>query len=331
MTNTWMMTLVIATMAAISIGGLSYAVLSPLLAGRDRAGKRLRSITEGEKVSSAERAGLDKLKERKKSVQDTLKELEEKQKEEKKKISLRARIERAGLEMTPSTFYSISALFGLCVTIVFLIMQYNFAIVGAAGFAAALGVPRWVLSYLALRRQKSFLHEFANAIDIIVRGVKSGLPLNECLNIIANESPDPVGTEFRDLVEGNRVGVPLETGMERMYQRMPLPEVNFFAIVLALQAKTGGNLSEVLSNLSNVLRSRRRMQEKIQAMSSEAKASAGIIGSLPPAVMFLIYLTTPDYISLLFTERLGNVMLICCGLWMGFGVLVMKKMINFKF
>ncbi len=204
-------------------------------------------------------------------------------------------------------------------------------IVGAAGFAGALGFPRWVLSFLSTRRQKAFLNEFANAIDIIVRGVKSGLPLNECLNIIANESPDPVGSEFRDLVEGNRVGVALDVGMERMFERMPLPEVNFFAIVIALQGKTGGNLSEILGNLSNVLRSRKRMQEKIQAMSSEAKASASIFGSLPPAVTFLIYITTPDYIALLFSEQLGNLMLICSGLWMATGVFIMKKMINFKF
>jgi tight adherence protein B len=181
------------------------------------------------------------------------------------------------------------------------------------------------------RRKKAFLREFANAIDVIVRGVKSGLPLNECLKIIAAESPEPVGPEFKNIIEGLKVGVTLEEGLRRMYQRMPLAEVNFFQIVLVIQQKTGGNLAEALSNLSAVLRDRKRLQGKIQALSSEAKASAGIIGSLPFIVGLLVYFTSPDYIILLFTERVGNFVLLCCLIWMSMGIFVMKKMINFKF
>jgi tight adherence protein B len=180
------------------------------------------------------------------------------------------------------------------------------------------------------RREKKFTNEFANAIDVIVRSVRSGLPTNEALKIVAKESPDPVGGEFNRLVEGLKVGVTLEQGCKRMFDSMPTAEVSFFGIVMTIQQKAGGNLSEALSNLAGVLRDRKRLQGKIKAMSSEAKASAMIIGSLPPAVMGIVYVTTPAYIKLLFTERTGNLILAGCVLWMSCGIFVMRKMINFK-
>jgi tight adherence protein B len=201
---------------------------------------------------------------------------------------------------------------------------------GMAAFAAGFGLPRWSLSFLTARRRKKFTAEFANAIDVIVRSVKSGLPTNEALRIVARESPNPVGSEFTKLVDGLKVGVTLDQGLKRMYDAMPTPEVGFFAIVMTIQSRSGGNLSEALGNLSAVLRDRKRLEGKIKAMSSEAKASAMIIGSLPPGVMGLVYITTPDYITLLFTERMGNLMLAGCAFWMGTGIFVMRKMINFK-
>ncbi len=198
------------------------------------------------------------------------------------------------------------------------------------GFAFLLGVPRWILNFLKARREKAFTNEFANAIDVIVRSVRSGLPTNEAMRIVAREVPDPCGGEFNRLCEGLKVGVTLEQGVKKMYESMPTPEVSFFGIVMTIQQKSGGNLSEALGNLSTVLRDRKRLVGKIKAMSSEAKASAGIIGSLPPGVMGIVYLTTPDYIKLLFTEHMGNLMLLGCGIWMGLGIAVMRKMINFK-
>src|SRR5262249_25540877 len=138
------------------------------------------------------------------------------------------------------------------------------------------------------------------------------------------------GGEFNKLVEGLKVGVTLEQGLKRMYESMPTSEVSFFGIVMTIQQKSGGNLSEALSNLAGVLRDRKRLQGKIKAMSSEAKASAMIIGSLPPVVMGLVYWTTPDYIKALFTERMGNLMLAGCVIWMSVGIFVMSKMIAFK-
>jgi len=198
-------------------------------------------------------------------------------------------------------------------------------------FAAGFGLPRWILSYLKKRRETRFLDRFPDAIDVIVRGIKSGLPLGDSLRVLAAEAPEPILTEFRHIIETQAVGVPLGDACGKLFERMPLPESNFFAIVIAIQQKSGGNLSEALGNLSKVLRDRKKMKGKIKAMSTEAKASAIIIGSLPIAVMSIVYITSPDYITLLWTERLGQMMLAGSAVWMTIGVLVMKKMINFDF
>jgi len=201
----------------------------------------------------------------------------------------------------------------------------------ALGFAAGCGLPFWMLSFLKKRREAKFLDRFPDAIDVIVRGIKSGLPLGDSLRVLAAEAPEPILTEFRHILETQAVGVPLGEACGRLFERMPVPEANFFGIVIAIQQKSGGNLSEALGNLSKVLRDRKKMAEKIQAMSMEAKASAGIIGALPPIVMILVYITTPDYISVLWTHPTGQLMLVGCVVWMSMGILVMKKMINFDF
>jgi len=219
---------------------------------------------------------------------------------------------------------------GVAAAIAAFIGRMNILIVLSAGFVAGLGLPRWVVGFLVSRRQKQFTGNFADAIDIVVRGVKSGLPLNECLKIIARESPEPVRTEFAKLNEGIAVGVDLDEGMRRMTQRMPVAELNFFAIVLVIQAKAGGNLAEALGNLSAVLRARKLMGEKIQALSSEAKASAMIIGALPPLVLCIVMVVAPSYMSLMFTHPLGQLMLLGGLFWMAIGIFVMRGMINFK-
>ena len=198
-------------------------------------------------------------------------------------------------------------------------------------FAFGLGLPRWILGYLKKKREKKFLKALPDAVDVIVRGIKAGLPLFDSLKVVAADAPEPLKSEFNAIIETQTIGMPLGEACARLFDRMPLPEANFFGIVIAIQQKSGGNLSEALGNLSKVLRDRKKMAEKIQAMSMEAKASAGIIGSLPPIVMLLVYLSTPDYISLLWTHPTGQLMLVGCAVWMSMGILVMKKMINFDF
>jgi tight adherence protein B len=322
----------IALMAALAVGGVAFAFLGGVGEGTN---KRVAAVARGTGRGAGAAKGGDTAGEstakRRKQVQETLKEIERKQEQSKSKPTLAAMLEQADWNVDPRKFYIITACLAAATFVGLLVMGYTWYVAVGAAFVMGLGLPRWYLGYTIGRRKKLFVREFANAIDVIVRGVKAGLPLNECLKIIAHETPEPVGPEFRQIIEGLKVGVTLEDGLKGMYERMPVPEVNFFQIVLTIQQKTGGNLSEALGNLSGVLRDRKRLQGKIQALSSEAKASAGIIGSLPVVVMGLVYATTPDYIALLFTDRFGNFLLLCCGTWMSIGIFVMKKMISFKY
>jgi len=201
----------------------------------------------------------------------------------------------------------------------------------AAFVFGVLGLPRWFVGFSIRRRMNKFLAEFPNSVDVIVRGIKAGLPLNDCLAIVANESKEPVAGEFRRILDTQKMGVPMTDAILKLYQNVPLTEANFFGIVIAIQQSAGGNLSEALGNLSGVLRDRKRMKAKIQAMSAEAKASGGIIGALPIIVAILVYLTTPDYLTILFVHPTGHLILLGSAVWMGMGIMVMKTMINFDF
>ncbi len=295
-------------LAGVAVGGVVYVLVMPFVSGQRRANKRVASVAQGQTKVRTRLALQQPLQMRRQQVQDSIKDIEAKQKA-RKRVPLRIKLTRAGLRLKPRTFYLLSLAAGVFGGFIVLITGSSPIVSLLAAFACGLGLPRFILSRVIKRRQAKFLIEFANAIDIIVRGVKSGLPLSDCLQIIAAEAPEPVRGEFVDLVEQQKVGGPLSRAFERMSERMPLQEVNFFAIVIAIQAQTGGNLAEALGNLSSVLRDRYRLQAKVRAFSAEAKASAMIIGSLPPCVMLMVYLTSPDYISLLFSEKLGNVML----------------------
>ncbi len=199
------------------------------------------------------------------------------------------------------------------------------------GFAAGCGLPFWGLAYLKKRREAKFLAAFPDAVDVIVRGIKAGLPLLDSLKLIATDAEEPVRSEFRSIIDTQSIGMPIGEACLKLYESIPVAEANFFGIVVSIQQRAGGNLSEALGNLSRVLRDRKKMKAKIQAMSMEAKASASIIGALPIAVMALVWITSPAYIELLWTTPLGHVMLACSAAWMLTGVLVMRKMINFDF
>lgn len=171
---------------------------------------------------------------RRKNVTALLKEIDKQRERRKERPTLRRRLTRAGLSIEPRTFWILSALTALGFAFFCFVMGYPwFAVVGVA-FGAGAGLPRWVVSFLTKRRQKKFTAEFATAIDVIVRSVRSGLPVNEALKIVAKESPDPVGSEFRMLIEGLKVGVTLDQGLKRMHDNMPTAEVSFFAIVMAI-------------------------------------------------------------------------------------------------
>lgn len=324
--------LITAALAAISVGGLAYVLVYPFLSGEKKAENRKKAYQrQGTKTRFKGRnSKLSEQDKRRKQVEDTLKRLEDRNKG-KEKVDMKLRLQQAGLSTSPTLFIIFSALFGLGLGFAAYVMGAPHFVAGALVFIAGIGVPRWVLKFLKGRRERKFLNEFPNTIDVIVRGVKSGLPLNDCMSMIAREAPDPVGPEFQEVVDSQRMGVPLEQGLRRMYLRVPLTEVSFLAIVLGIQAKAGGNLSEALGNLSNVLRDRKKMKAKIRAVSQEAKSGAMIIGSLPLIIVLVVNVITPDYMTILFTSTMGHILLGISVFWMSLGVLVMRKMINFDF
>jgi tight adherence protein B len=324
-------TLALFFLVALAAGGLIWVFVYPILSGERHAEKRQASVVRSEPAArvAAATAGRGP-KVRREQIEDTLKELEVRQKKQKN-LPLAMRISQAGLAWSKRQYIIISVAIGLALFVAVFLVGGGLIAAAGAGFAGGFGVPRWLLAFLKKRRESKFLHHFPDAVDVIVRGVKAGLPLGDCLRIIANESPEPVRGEFKTIVEAQTVGITMGDACAKMYERMPLPEANFFGIVVAIQQRAGGNLSEALGNLSRVLRDRKKMKAKIQAMSMEAKASAVIIAALPFAVMILVYISSPNYIELLWTHATGRLMMACCAAWMSIGVFVMKKMINFDF
>ena len=309
-------TLALAFLAATTVGGLAWVFVYPLLSGEKKAESRRASIARNEPAAARQ---VEKTqRSRREQVEGSLKELEARRQKDKK-VSIGTRLMQAGLDWTPQKFWIISGVLGAVAFGLAIMGSGNMLAAVGLAFAAGFGLPRWGVGYLKKRREKAFLKALPDAVDVIVRGIKAGLPLFDSIKVVAADAPEPLRSEFMSIIETQAIGMPLGEACGRLYDRMPVPEANFFGIVVAIQQKSGGNLSEALGNLSKVLRDRKKMAEKIQAMSMEAKASAAIIGALPPAVMLLVYITTPDYIALLWTHPTGQVMLVACALWMTCG------------
>jgi tight adherence protein B len=328
--------LIVGILSLVCLAAFAFAFIAPTQ--KDKAKKRVATI-DGV-VKRGKRGGPNPLaagssaesKDRRRKLTEALSKVEDKNKQlkKKKRVTLEQRLEQAGISISTRQFYIASLISALALVAVGFISGQKLWISGLLFVVGGLGLPNWFVNMAKGRRQKKFVDEFSNAIDVIVRGVKSGLPVNECLKIIAREAPKPVCEEFHQLTEGIRVGLSLEQSLARMYERMPLQEVNFFGIVLVIQQKTGGNLAEALGNLANVLRSRKLMEGKIKALSSEAKASSMIIGALPFLVMGAVKMASPEYLDPLFNTKPGNLILIGAGVWMGTGIMVMKQMIKIK-
>jgi tight adherence protein B len=323
-----MQTLALVFLVTVAFGGVAWVFIYPLLSGEREIEKRRETAVRSTAVARTVRGQPQKS--RREQVEETLKEIDVKARKPRNP-PLSTRIAQSGLTWSKRQFIVISAALGMGAFLLAFIMGVALLPSLGLGFAGAFGVPFWLLSFLKKRRENKFLNAFPDAVDVITRGIKSGLPLLDSLKIIAVDAPEPAKSEFKAIVETQTIGMPLGEACGKLFERMPLPEANFFGIVVSIQQKSGGNLSEALGNLSKVLRERKKMKAKIQAMSMEAKASAYIIGSLPIAVGGLVYLTSPNYISLLWTTSTGRMMIMASAIWMGMGVLVMKKMINFDF
>ena len=323
----------IAGVAAVAMLLLGFGIYAAMTAPQARLKRRISSVVgdplpalalPGSSARRDQNAGAK----RKKQIQDRLKHAEE-SRQKRRGSRLREQLVFAGLKISPQQFVLYAVIGGSLITALAYIFGLPPILLPAVGLIGFLGIPKFVLNYLIKKRLKKFIAAFPDAIDIIVRGVRSGLTVGECLAIVAQESPDPVGPEFRLVNEAIKLGQPMADALQRMSDRLPSPEFRYFTIVLGTQQQTGGNLAETLAKLSDVLRQRKKMKDKVQAMSSEAKASAGIIGSLPLFVMGALSFLARDYVALLFITETGRFMLAICVVVMGCGVMVMRKMINF--
>lgn len=340
-----MITYAIIALVFFAVAGIGLALTG---SGNEAVKKRTKAIATGQGASGGRNArkGKDENAIRRKKTQEMLEKLRDDGKEKRASITPRdigSKLTQAGLDIPVSMFWILSLILGfVCAFVVFIsgaesiplgplkAIKMRPVLIGGALFGGTFGLPRFILGIFIKRRHGKMTNQFADALDIIVRGVKSGLPLNECLRIIAKESPDPLRGEFATLADSLSMGTTVERALGNFYARCPLPEVNFFTIVLNIQSKAGGNLSEALGNLSGVIRARKMMREKIKAMSSEAKASGGIIACLPFAVATMVYLTTPDYIMQLFVTETGHMILTLAVILLFIGTMVMRRMMNFE-
>jgi len=322
---------VIGGVATVSMTALLYFAFAPVMQARARVRRRIDMIQSKGAVHGvgvrtvADRSG------RKRDIQSRLKQADDAKKKEKSRVvKYRRDLKQAGLTITLQQFFIICGVVAVASAALYLAMGYPPIGALPVAISVGFGLPRFVVKWLGKRRVKKFTLLFANAVDVIVRGIRSGLPVGECLNIIARESPEPVAGVFRELVEAQRLGLNLEQSLARAEELMPTSEMKFFNIVLGIQQQTGGNLAETLSNLSSILRARKKMGDKVKALSSEARSSAMIIGSLPFLMTALLWLVSPEYIGLLFSDDTGKVMILAGLAWMSIGVFVMKQMVSFE-
>lgn len=320
--------LLIALLGIAVVAIVAVFVLPRFASGPAARLKTLENAPAG--AAAAGRAGGPSRDGRRRQVQEALKQVADREARRDKRLTIRILINQSGLDLSLPKFWAISAAVGATITALPYLLGVPWYLCLLSGFVGLLGLPRWFLGLIRARRMEKFLTDLPDAIDVMVRGLRSGLPLSDAMKIIAQEAGAPVGPEFLEVVEGQRIGLSIEQGLERMIDRVPLQEVSFLSIVMNIQSKTGGNLTETLSNLSKVLRDRRKMKMKIQSASQEAKSSAAIIGSLPFFIMGILSFLSPDYLSPLFTTTPGNFILVGCGIWMLMGILVMWKMINFE-
>lgn len=243
---------------------------------------------------------------------------------------LRRRLEATGKSWTLGRYATFCAVLAAVAFLGLTAKGAPFLLSLLAGLFIGIGLPHMIVGKLIKRRIAKFINKFPDAIELLVRGLRSGLPISETMGVVGAEIPDPVGAEFRGVADRMRIGRTMDQALQETADKLNTPEFQFFCITLAIQRETGGNLAETLGNLADVLRKRMQMKLKISAMSSESKASAYIIGSLPFLVFAIIYFMNPGYMGGFFTDTRLIIAAIGGGIWMSIGVFIMAKMINFE-
>jgi tight adherence protein B len=243
---------------------------------------------------------------------------------------LRKRLEQTGREITLAKYLMVSMGLTLVIAIALMMRGMPFLLGLFAGLFVGIGLPHFIVGQMIKRRVNKFNVNFPDAIELMVRGLRSGLPITETLGIVASEIPGPVGVEFRMVADKMKIGRTMEAALQETADRLGTPEFQFFVITLAIQRETGGNLAETLSNLADVLRKRAQMKLKIRAMSSESKASAYIVGSLPFVVFILVFMMNPSYMGKFFVDERLMVAGIGGIIWMSIGGFIMARMVSFE-
>jgi tight adherence protein B len=325
-----MQPIVLIVLAVVALGAGAFALI-PALVGSSRADKRKKQFQGDIQANRRERSAVRDRDSRRKNIQQTLKVQTDNLAKTKRRVPLQGLIFQAGLKIKASAFIRNQVIVGVVIGVVLFVVQVPWYYALVFGLAGGYVLPRWYLGRRRKSYQNKFLDELPNAVEAIVRGVKSGLPLNDSIRLVSREAKEPVKSEFGRVLDQQAVGKSMGEAVTILFDRVPLPEVNFFIVVITVQQQAGGNLSEALGNLSRVLRNRKAMKLKIKAMSSEAKASAGIIGSLPFIVATLVSLTSPAYLLPLINTTIGNIWLGVAACMLSMGVFVMRKMVAFDF
>jgi len=321
--------IVLAILAVVCVGAAGLALVPSLLGNGARADKRMKAL-QGDLRANRANADASRSREtRRRELQQTLK-AQNATLESRKKLTLRERLYQAGMTIKPADFVRNSVILGTILAVVCFVVRLDLLYCLVFGVAGGYLLPRLYVGQRTKKYRNAFLDELPNAVEAIVRGVKSGMPLNDSMRLVAKEAKEPIRSDFQRVIDQQAIGKTIHEAVVGLYERMPVPEVNFFIVVITVQAQAGGNLSEALGNLSRVLRNRKKMKAKVKAMSSEAKASAIIIGALPVIVAVLVSITTPGYLLPLIQTPIGNLMLGIAALLMFIGGFIMNRMIQFE-
>lgn len=324
-----MQVLLLALLAIVCVGAAGFALV-PSLLGNGRAEKRLKTFQGDIRVNRQQAATLKDRNQRRKSVQSALKAQTDAL-NKKKRVNLKGRLFQAGMTIKPATFIRNSIILGVLASVILFLVQVPIYFAAVFGVAIGYLAPAWWVKRKRKTYQDKFLDELPNAVEAIVRGVKTGLPLNDSVRVVAKDAKEPVRSEFARILDQQSFGMSMTDAVGILLDRVPLAEVNFFVVVITVQQQAGGNLSEALGNLARVLRNRKKMKAKVKAMSSEAKASAVIIGSLPFIVGGLVTLVSPGYLAPFITTDLGHLWAGVAVIMLAFGIFVMNRMIQFDF
>jgi tight adherence protein B len=322
--------LILAVLAIVTVGALGFALV-PSMLGSSRVERRIKAMRGDVQANRREATTTRTRESRRKEIQQTLKQQTALLEKRRKRVPLQDRLFQAGMKIKRNAWIRNCVIVGLVIVVITFLLQVPLPFALVFGVAGGYLLPRFYLGHRRKRFQNQFLDELPNAVEAIVRGVKSGLPLNDSMHVVAKEVKEPVKSEFQRVLDQQAVGKSMAEAVTILFDRVPLPEVNFFVVVITVQQQAGGNLSEALGNLARVLRNRKKMKQKVKAMSSEAKASAAIVGSLPFAVAILVTLTTPGYLLPLIETPIGMIWLGIAVLLMGTGIFIMNRMVQFNF